>query len=95
MTIEQILKQARTTWGDTPMTLDHITAALGVIYGDLCRQTRATHEGEQIDSNELQKELGNIIVSTVRWCDDLGLDPTTCIQLSQKAQTRYVERSTS
>jgi hypothetical protein len=92
MTIEELLEQARKTWGEEPMTLEHIAIALGVVYGDVCRQARASIELGTYDQLELQKELGNLITSAIRWCDDLGLDPMACIQQSQSAQQAYQKR---
>jgi len=34
---------------------------------------------------ELKKELGNIIFSTIRWVDDLGLDVLECLDLAIEA----------
>ena len=38
---------------------------------------------------ELKKELGNIIFSTIRWCDDLGLDVMECLELAIEAQKKF------
>lgn len=89
MTIEELLTQARKTWGDTPMTLEHIALALEVVSGDICRQARNKTEGQPVDENELKKELGNLVTSGIRWCNDLGYDPQECIRISQEAQTCY------
>ena len=40
---------------------------------------------------ELKKELGNIIFSTIRWCDDLGYDPEECIRLAIDSQKKLGE----
>jgi len=72
------------------MTLPHIAAVIGVVYGDICRQARAQIEQGAIDEAELKKELGNLISSCIRWCDDLGFDPAECVRLSQQAQAKYV-----
>lgn len=39
--------------------------------------------------NEIKKELGNIILSTIRWCDDLGLDVGECVARAITAQRKY------
>jgi fibrillarin-like rRNA methylase len=93
MTVEEILVEARNTWGDKPMTLEHIVATIGVVYGDICRQARSRIEQGTMDEAELQKELGNLITSVIRWCDDLGFDPKECIKQSQAAQIAYQTRS--
>lgn len=38
---------------------------------------------------ELKKELGNIIFSTIRFCDDLGFDPEDCIREAIKCQKKF------
>ena len=40
---------------------------------------------------ELKKELGNMIFSTIRWCDDLSFNPEECIELARKAQKEFVK----
>ncbi len=92
MTIDEVLREGRATWGDKPMTLEHIVTAIGVVYGDICRQARNNIEQGAYSEAELQKELGNLISSVVRWSDDLGFDPEVCIRLSQAAQKKYVVR---
>ena len=89
MTIDELLAEARKTWGDKPMTLEHIAVTIGVVYGDICRQSRSKIGQGTMDEAELKKELGNLISSVIRWCDDLGYDPKECIKLSQEAQARY------
>jgi hypothetical protein len=89
MDIETLRKEARKIWGDKPMTLEHIAITIGVVYGDICRQARNNIEKGELADKELQKELGNLIFSVVRWCEDLGYEPEACIRLAQEAQTRY------
>lgn len=40
---------------------------------------------------ELKKELGNIIFSTIRWIDDLGLDVLECLDLAIEAQEKFAQ----
>lgn len=93
MSIEEILSQARQTWGTKPMALPHIALAAEVVAGDIARQARDQLEGHTPDKAALQKELGNLITSAIRWCDDLGFDVTECIRQSQTAQTTYVTKN--
>lgn len=91
MDIDTLAEEAQTMWAKQPaMTLNEVSIAMGVVYGDICRQARAQNEGGQIDPVELQKELGNVLFSTIRWCRDLGFDPKTCIELAKQAQQRYL-----
>jgi hypothetical protein len=41
--------------------------------------------------HELKKELGNIIFSTIRWIDDLGLDVLECLDLAIEAQEKFAK----
>lgn len=38
---------------------------------------------------ELKKELGNVLFSTIRWIDDLGLDVLECLDLAIEAQEKF------
>lgn len=91
MDIDQLLAEGREIWGEDKMSLDEIVAVIGVVYGDICRQARAVHEGGQVDDTELKKEFGNLIFSFIRWCHDMGYDPKECVALAQQTQRRYVQ----
>jgi hypothetical protein len=90
MEIKNLLRQGREIWGGQKFNLGHIIVHLGKIFGDLCRWERnagkdvATHTDE-----ELKKELGNIIFSTIRWCDDLGYDPEECVTMAMDCQRKF------
>ncbi len=80
MEIKKLLFQARQIWGDEKLSLSQIIVRMGKVFGDLCRWERnAKKDKETHTEEELKKELGNIIFSTIRWCDDLGYDPEECI----------------
>ncbi len=97
--------QGRQIWGDDASdycTLDEIVVRLMVTVGDLARRARdggfnsfATEGGvlpEDVHrSLELKKELGNVLFSTIRWIDDLGLDPLECLDLAIAAQEEFVK----
>jgi len=89
MNIEGLLAEAREIWGDQKLTLEEIIIRQGVAIGDIHRYARDKADGKQVDEAELKKELGNIIFSTIRWCDDLGYSPTACIELAKQAQSRF------
>jgi hypothetical protein len=55
----------------------------------LHRLARDHDEGQPLNEAELKKELGNVIFSTIRWCDDLGYTPEECIELAKQAQKKY------
>ncbi|HVX47779.1 MAG TPA: hypothetical protein VHA05_00255 [Candidatus Saccharimonadales bacterium] len=92
MSIDELLKKAREIWGGQKLTLEEIIVRQGVAIGDIHRYARDKSEGKEVDEAELKKELGNIIFSTIRWCDDLGYSPEECIELAQEAQIAYRKR---
>lgn len=89
MNIDELLQQAREIWGDGKLTLEEIIIRQGVTIGDIHRYARDKSEGATLDENELKKEMGNIIFSTIRWCDDLGFSLEECIELAKQAQIKY------
>jgi hypothetical protein len=89
MDIDALLREARSIWGDDKLSLDEILIRQGVTIGDLHRLARDHDEGQTLNEAELKKELGNVIFSTIRWCDDLGYNPKDCIELAKKAQIKY------
>jgi hypothetical protein len=92
MTIKKLLEQARALW-PKKMSEQEIAVAMGVVYGDICRFVRDKSEGKEADEEEIKKELGNIIFSTVRWCDDLGFSPEECLELAVQAQKNYKSKN--
>lgn len=101
--LKTLLVQARQIWGDREHnrhTLDEIVVRLMVGVGDLARVTRglgmsrvqrAAHIQDELAQAELKKELGNVLFSTIRWIDDLGLDPLECLDLAILAQEKFVD----
>lgn len=93
MTIDELLNRAREIWGPSQLlAIDEVIVPMGVIFGDICRWRRDRNIAVSIGISrvELQKELGNMIFSTIRWCDDLGLDPKECIGRAIHCQELYV-----
>jgi hypothetical protein len=93
MTIQGLLSEARRIWGNKKLTLEEVIIRQGVTIGDIHRYARDKVEGEAPDEVELKKELGNIIFSTIRWCDDLGYSPEECIELAKQAQVNYKQKT--
>ena len=89
MTLEDLLKKEREIWGNDKQAIEHIVICMGKTYGDISAQARAKIEQGKFDENELKKELGNMIASTVRWIDDLGFNIEECIDLALKSQQTY------
>ena len=90
MEIKNLLKQGREIWGNKKLNFSQIIVRMGKIFGDLCRWERNAIKDNNIHTEEeLKKELGNIIFSTIRWCDDLGYDPEECIKKAINCQKRF------
>jgi hypothetical protein len=99
--------QGRQIWGDTRHTFPEIVTRLTVGIGDLARLARDGSPVKPGDGHnftaaviaekrlqyqrELKKELGNIIFSTIRWIDDLGLDVLECLDLAIEAQEKFAQ----
>ena len=94
MNIDDLKNEARTIWAEERLTLPDVLIRLGVGFGDLCRIARgANKDAARLNDVEIKKELGNIIFSVIRWCDDLGYSPTECIELAKEAQKRFVSEN--
>lgn len=90
-----LLTQARGIWGTEHMGLPAITVRLMVGLGDIARLARGATKDMQIpvDRRELEKELGNLIFSTIRFADDLGLDPMDCLNQAIEAQEKFAREN--
>ncbi|MBT3356243.1 hypothetical protein HN784_03175 [bacterium] len=92
MEIKELLVESRRIWRKERCNLSGVIVRMGVVFGDICRWERdEKKDRETHNDEELQKELGNLIFSTIRWCDDLGYDPNECIKKALKAQNDFVE----
>jgi hypothetical protein len=90
MEIKQLLKQSKEIWPEKKLPLAQIIVRLGKVFGDLCRWERNAKKDEATHTDEeLKKELGNIIFSTIRFCDDLGYDPEDCINSAIDCQKSF------
>ncbi len=81
-----ILKHSLDIWGYDRATAKDIALRMGVIHGDICRFIRDQ------DDKELQRELGNMILSTVRWINDLEFSFTDCLDAAMICQIEFVRR---
>ncbi len=90
MDIRDLLKQSRDIWGEKKNTLPQIISRMGKVFGDICKWDRdAVKDKKTHTDDELKKELGNIIFSTIRWCDDLGYNPEECIEKAVECQKSF------
>jgi len=92
MEIKQLLIQGRSIWGNKKNDLPQAVILMGKVFGDICRYARNEKATDAPNENELKKEMGNMIFSAIRWCDDLGYDPEECIDIAIKAQKEYKEK---
>lgn len=92
--------QARQIWGERPQGYEHIdrmAVRLMVGVGDLARLARdgyphhGTNEDRERYHREVQKELGNVVFSMIRWIDDLGYDVLGCLDLAIEAQEKFAK----
>jgi hypothetical protein len=90
MEIKSLLNQGREIWNGQKLTLSQIIPCMGKVFGDICRWERdAKKDKDKHTDEDLKKELGNIIFSTIRWCDDLGYDPEECINTAIYCQKEF------
>lgn len=89
MEIRNILEQSKEIWGEQKLSLGQMIVVLGKVFGDICRWERNYQKDQKTHTDEdLKKELGNLIASSVRFCDDLGYDPEECINLALESQKK-------
>lgn len=90
MEIKELLKYGRRIWGKKKLSLGEIIVRMGKVFGDICRWERNVVKDKSIHTDEeLKKEMGNIIFSTICWCDDLGYDPEECINIAIDCQEKF------
>jgi hypothetical protein len=101
--IDRLLGRARGIWKKAPAALapveyDELPILLSVVVGDISRLVRDARERDaleqdvEIDRRAVAKELGNLVLSSIRWADELSLDPWACIEVASAAQSAYVRR---
>lgn len=85
--IKYLLMEGRKIWGEDRFTLNEIVVRTMKTLGDIAKLAR--DEPNELFADELKKELGNLIFSTIRFASDLGFDPYDCIDLAIEAQKRF------
>jgi len=91
-TVSELLTLGREIWGEQRLTLQQIAVRLQVTVGDIARAARTEDEGQEINRAEVGKELGNLILSCIRWCDDVGIEPDLALVLATVAQRHYARQ---
>lgn len=92
--LDDLLAEGREIWGEDRLDLEQILVHLQVVIGDLARIQRSVYEAGNDTlppdaAVQLAKEMGNLVFSSLRWCDDLGLDLDHCLELARTAQRAY------
>jgi hypothetical protein len=89
MKIKKLLAESRKIWGKERLNLSQIIVRMGKVFGDICRWERnAPKDRKYHTKKELKKELGNLIFSTIKFCDELGFNPEDCIEEAIKTQRK-------
>ena len=66
MEIKQLLNQSREIWQNEKLSLSQIIVRLGKVFGDICRFERNAPKDKNLHKDEeLKKELGNLIFSSI------------------------------
>jgi len=89
--------QGRQIWGTESTPLSEMVLWLRLSAEVLARLSRDFPDrpmvvsARDVDAGriELQRELGSIIFSTIRWIDDLGFDVRECLDLAIEAQEKF------
>ncbi len=85
-TIASLVIAGRHIWGIKRLTLAEITIRMTVNVGKLARCARGATKDKPLGEHDRKLALGHIIVSTIRWADDLHLDPDECVKLALEQQ---------
>lgn len=91
MTLSALLAEGRRIWGSPKLAPTHIVTCMGVVFGDIARCVRDLPHDNDWKEN-LKKEMGNMILSTIRWADDLGLDLSEIIKVALEAQEKKAQQ---
>jgi len=90
MDIKILSQKAKEIWGDEKLPLSRIIVRLGKIFGDICRWERNEDKDKEIHTDkELKKELGNLIFSTIKFCEELDYDPEDCVNIAIECQKKF------
>ncbi|MFA6988435.1 MAG: hypothetical protein WC197_00050 [Candidatus Gastranaerophilaceae bacterium] len=91
MDIKYLSDEAKKIWGEENLSLAQIIVRLGKVYGDICRWERNAKKDVHLHTDdELMKEFGNLIFTTIKFAQELGYDPEECIERAIEAQRKYV-----
>ena len=83
---------ARAVAIDLPSQEPDITDALRRIRRDIRLALTSPYDPHADTAADLERELGNLVVSALRWMHACGLDPLTCIETAERVQRERAER---
>lgn len=90
MLIKELLDKWIEIWWNQKMPLAQIIVRMWKVFWDICRWERdAIKDKTSHNDEDLKKELGNIIFSTILWCNDLWYDPEECINIAIECQKNW------
>lgn len=96
METKELLKQGREIWDPEKLTLGQIIPRMGKVFGDICRWERNAPKDKTTHTDEeLKKEIGNMIFSSIRWADDLGYDRKNALYWRLRAKKSLKNNFTS
>lgn len=86
--MHELLGVAYDIWGDEEkVTLQDYIVVIGKVLGDICRWERnAPKDSNTHTHDELKKEMGNLIFSTIKFAGRLNYDPEECVNLAIECQ---------
>ena len=94
MKIKDLSLKAREILGEEKLPLAQIIVRLGKVFGDICRWERNAEKNRDTHTDEeLKKELGNLIFSSIKFCDELGFDAEDCVNKAIEVQEKYVREN--
>lgn len=95
-TIGTVLRAGTRSWYeidyDASDGTEAMAALLRIHHDDIVRALPAAEQGDPEASADLERELGNLIVSGLRWATAYVANPLTCIEAAEQAQRDYAAR---
>lgn len=85
-----LVQEGHKIWTTDSLDVPHAVVVLGKVLGDLNGQVRTWRETGEWDFEELAKELGNLVTSSLRALDELGIDVDRAMEMALDSQRQYV-----
>lgn len=87
LAIRTLWSASRSTWHNWPrLEITQVALCLAVIEGDIA----VAAEANDCDMDHVGVVLGGLVMSAIRWMDDLGLSPQTYIHKAISTQRKHV-----